>query len=62
MNSERWFNGPDFLPKPEDDKPIAEPCSGLVDVSEIKNEKPMFNLTLSDKLNVMLLKYSCWLS
>ena len=51
LKRERWFNGPDFLSKPEDEWPIAEPCSCLEDVSEIKDEKPMFNLTLPDKLN-----------
>ena len=61
LNRERWFSGPNFLSKPEDEWPIAEPCSGLEDVSEVKDEKPIFNLTLPDKLNKMLLKYSSWL-
>ena len=58
LSSERWFSGPRLLSKPEDEWPIAESCGGLEDVSEVKDEKPMFNLTSPDKLNEMLLKYS----
>ena len=38
LSSERWFSRPNFLSKPEDEWPIAEPCSGLEDVSEVKDE------------------------
>ena len=58
---ERWFSGPAFLTKPEDEWPNFKVSLDLEDESEVKVEKPVFLLTAPDKLNELLLRYSSWL-
>ncbi|XP_067024018.1 uncharacterized protein [Acropora muricata] len=60
FTSERWFKGPAFLKKPEEDWP----CFGIEalpeDDQEIKDERAIFKLTLPEKLHELLVKYSSW--
>ena len=60
LSSERWFSGPAFLSKPEEDWPQAEVGRLPEDDLEVKNEKAIFNLTISDKLHELLVRYSSW--
>lgn len=60
LSSERWFSGPAFLSKPDEDWPKAEVGQLPEDDLEVKNEKAIFNLTISDKLHELLVRYSSW--
>ena len=60
LTSERWFKGPAFLMKLEEDWP----CFGIEalpeDDLELKDERAIFTLTLPEKLHELLVKYSSW--
>ena len=60
LSGGRWFKGPDFLRKPEEEWPSSEVDALPEDDPELKNEKPIFALALSSALHKMLLKYSSW--
>ena len=60
LTSERWFKGPAFLMKPEEDWPCFEIEALLKDDQELKGERAIFTLTLTDKLHELLVKYSSW--
>ena len=60
LSSGRWFSGPAFLSKPEEDWPQADVGQLPEDDLEVKNEKAIFTLTASDKLHELLVRYSSW--
>ena len=60
LTSERWFKGPAFLMKPEEDWPCFEIEALPEDDQELKGERAIFTLTLPEKLHELLVKYSSW--
>ena len=60
LTSERWFKGPAFLMKPEEDWPCFEIEALPEDDLELKGERAIFTLTLPEKLHELLVKYSSW--
>ena len=60
LTSERWFKGPAFLMKPEEDWPCFEIEALPEDDQELKGERAIFTLTLPEKLHKLLVKYSSW--
>lgn len=60
LMSKRWFKGPAFLTKPEEDWPRFEIDAFPEDDPAVKNEWPIFTLTLSEKLHEFLVRYSSW--
>lgn len=48
------------MSKPEEDWPEAEVGQLPEDDLEVKNEKAIFNMTISDKLYELLMRYSSW--
>ena len=60
LTSERWFKDPAFLLKPEEDWPCFEIEALPKDDQELKGERPIFTLTLPEKLHELLVKYSSW--
>ncbi|XP_067022151.1 uncharacterized protein [Acropora muricata] len=60
LTSERWFKGPAFRMKPEEDWPCFEIEALPEDDQEIKDERAIFILTLPEKLTELLVKYSSW--
>lgn len=60
LSSERWFGGPVFLLRPEEEWPPAAVDTLSEDDPEVKNEKAIFVQTEPDKLKELLMRYSCW--
>lgn len=60
LMSKRWFKGPAFLTKPKEDWPRFEIDAFPEDDPAVKNEWPIFTLTLSEKLHEFLVRYSSW--
>ncbi|XP_022782764.1 uncharacterized protein LOC111323635 [Stylophora pistillata] len=60
LSSQRWFSGPAFLSKAEEEWPQAEVGKLSEDNPEFKNEKPIFTLSDSHKLHELLVRYSSW--
>ena len=58
LTRERWFKGPAFLMKPEEDWPCFEIEPLPEDHQELKGA--IFTLTLPEKLHELLVKYSSW--
>jgi len=56
LSSGRWFSGPAFLSKPEEDWSQAEVGQLPEDDSEVKTEKVIFTLTAHE----LLVRYSSW--
>ena len=57
LHNERWFKGPAFLSKPEEDWPHIEIAALREEDPGVKNEA-IFTLTVPDKLHELLKKYS----
>ena len=60
LTSKRWFKGPAFLMKPEEDLPCFEIEALPEDDQELKGERVTFTLTLPEKLHELLVKFSSW--
>ena len=60
LHNERWFKGPAFLSKPEEDWPHVEIAALPEEDPEVKNKKAIFTLMVPDKLHELLEKYSSW--
>ena len=60
VKSERWFRGPAFLSKPPEEWPEAEIGDLPKDDPDVKNEKPIFLVKISHKLQTLLQRYSSW--
>ena len=58
LTRERPFKGPAFLMKPEEDWPCYEIEFLAEDDQGLKGERAIFTLTLPEKLNELLVKYS----
>ena len=58
LSNQRWFSGPAFLLKPEEEWPQAEVGEQSEDNLEVKNENPIFTLPTSDNLYELLVRYS----
>ena len=60
VKSERWFRGPAFLSKPPEEWPEAEIGELPKYDPEVKNEKPIFLVKISQTLQTLLQRYSSW--
>ena len=60
LSIQRWFSGPAFLLKPEEEWPQAEVGELSEGNLEVKNERPIFTLPTLDKLHELLVRYSSW--
>ena len=60
VKSDRWFRGPAFLSKPPEEWPEAEIGELPKDNPEVKNEKPIFLVKISHKLQILLQRYFSW--
>ena len=60
LTSERWFKGPAFLMKSEEDWPCLKIEAHPEDDQELKGERAILTLTLPEELHELLLKYSSW--
>ena len=60
LSSERWFSGPAFLSRAEEEWPQADLGELPEDDLEVNNEKAIFTLSALDNLHELLVRYSSW--